>query len=179
MKGMTAVAREARKISKSGRYSVSLCGRELFKNSEDEKTFLEMLEKYFEDGEVYAYSLSDTEIRLVVKEAPKGISMTMKPLLTSYARYYNRTHNAEGKLFSGRFRSNPIESDEEMEEAIDNLKNKAPQKPRKPVKKTEKKSEGNISKKQRDTKTDNTSETPRRKPAPKPAKRNSMPSYLL
>lgn len=153
------MAREARKISKSGMYFVSLCGEKLFKSDDDKKVFLEMLEKYFEGGEVYGYNLSDAEIRLVVKEAPKGISMTMKPLITSYARYFNKTHNLSGKLFSGRFKSEPIESKAEKQEAIKLLSQTGTQK------KTAK---------PRDTKVKKTPEEPK-----KIIRRNEMPSYLL
>lgn len=115
------MAREARRISSTGMHKIKLRGERLFKNDEDKNVFSSMLEKYFAEGEVYGYDLSDTEIRLVVKEAPKGISMTMKPLTTSYARYFNRTYNSEGKLFKGRFQSEPIESDEEKDEAVKSL----------------------------------------------------------
>lgn len=153
------MAREARKISSAGMYAVKLSGKKLFKADDDEKMFLELLEKYFEGGAVYGYALSDNEIKLVVKETPKGISMTMKPLITSYARYYNRTHNTEGKLFSGRFLSEPIESEEERKEAVKNLKTLFE------------------TKKTRDTKPTKPKEAAI--PEKKPAKKKSMPSYLL
>ena len=50
--------------------------------------------------------------------------MTMKPVTTSYARYFNRVHNRQGKLFSGRFISEPLETEEEIEECIKTLKSK-------------------------------------------------------
>ena len=116
------MAREARKISKSGNYYVVLKGEELFVTDGDRKMFLEILEKNFATGIVHSYELMKDEIRLVVKEGEKGISMTMKPVITSYARYFNRTHDREGKLFIGRFKSEPLETDEEIEECIKNLK---------------------------------------------------------
>lgn len=153
------MAREARKISKSGMYSVLLCGEKLFRTDADKQTFLGMLEKYFDGGEVYGYNLSDNEIRLVVKETPKGISMTMKPLTTSYARYFNKTHNLTGKLFSGRFKSKPIENEEDKQQAIKSLSQKGTQKK---------------ATKPRDTKTEKVKEEPK-----KIIRRNEMPSYLL
>lgn len=160
------MAREARKISSTGMYAVRLCGERLFRGEEDKTVFLELLKKYFEEGEVYGHHLTDGEIRLVVKEAPKGISMTMKPLITSYARYYNRTHNTEGKLFSGRFISVPLESDKEKREAVKSLAETFTVR-KKPVRDTK------PAKKVRDTK----SEPPKKEEKPK--KKNSMPSYLL
>ena len=99
------MARKAREISKSGNYYITLKGDELFVTDEDKKMFVEILEKNFATGIVHSYYLTKSEIRLVVKEGEKGISMTMKPVTTSYARYFNRTHEREGKLFADRFKS--------------------------------------------------------------------------
>ncbi len=169
--GTVKMAREARKISSTGMYAISLCGSRLFENEEDEKVFHEMLDKYFDGGEVYGCALSKTEIRLVVKETPKGISMTMKPLITSYARYFNRTHNLEGKLFSCRFKSEPIESSEDRDEAVKKMSDTitGTQKPGTP-------------RKTRDTKSERVKKPVKpaeEKAVKKPVRRNDMPSYLL
>lgn len=116
------MAREARKLSKSGCYYIVLKGEELFKTNEDKKMFNEILEKNFATGLVHGCEITKEEIRLVVKEGERGISMTMKPVTTSYARYFNRTHNREGKLFLGRFKSEPLETDAEIEESLKNIK---------------------------------------------------------
>lgn len=112
------MARKARELSKSGMYRVTLRGDELFKDEADKTVFCDMLKKHFETGEVYGINLKKTEINLVVKEGEKGISMTMKPLMTSYARYFNKKHGVSGKLFSGRFISVPIETDAEKNEQL-------------------------------------------------------------
>ena len=65
--------------------------------------FVEILEKNFATGIVHSYYLTKSEIRLVVKEGEKGISMTMKPVTTSYARYFNRTQRKRGQAFCDRF----------------------------------------------------------------------------
>lgn len=116
------MAREARKISKSGNYYIVLKGNELFVTEEDKKQFKAILERNFATGIVRGCVIEKEEIRLVVKEGEKGISMTMKPVTTSYARYFNRTHDREGKLFLGRFKSVPLETSEEIEESVKNLK---------------------------------------------------------
>ncbi len=54
--------------------------------------------------------------------------MTMKPVTTSYARYFNRTHEREGKLLRTDLKSEPLETDEEIEECIKNLENDTPKK---------------------------------------------------
>ncbi|MCC8160542.1 MAG: hypothetical protein LIO53_04395 [Oscillospiraceae bacterium] len=133
------MAREARKMSISGNYYVVLKGEELFVTEEDKKKFLEILEKNFATGIVHGSFLAQGEIRLVVKEGEKGISMAMKSVTTSYARYFNRTHNREGKLFSGRFASEPLETDGEIEEKIKTLQSgEVKPKKRPAVRKTQK-----------------------------------------
>ena len=42
----------------------------------------------------------------------------MKPICTSYARYFNRVHDLQGKLFYDRYKSEPINDDT----ALDGLK---------------------------------------------------------
>ena len=66
------MAREARKISKSGNYYVVLKGDELFVTKADKEQFVEILERNFATGKVYGYELLKDEIRLVVKEGEKA-----------------------------------------------------------------------------------------------------------
>lgn len=162
------MAREARKISKSGNYYVVLKGEELFIDDNDKKIFVEILEKNFATGIVHSYVLTKEEIRLVVKEGEKGISMTMKPVTTSYARYFNRTHNREGKLFVGRFKSEPLETNDEIEECIKNVKseNKKPI-PKKKIEKAVKKTEPKIQVKKEEIKPNKTEN------------KKNLPSWLL
>ncbi len=44
--------------------------------------------------------------------------MTMKPVTTSYARYFNRTHEREGKFLRTDLKVSLFETDEEIEECI-------------------------------------------------------------
>ena len=181
------MAREARKISKSGNYYIVLKGEELFVTDGDRKMFVEILEKNFATGIVHGYELAKDEIRLVVKEGEKGISMTMKPVTTSYARYFNRTHDREGKLFIGRFKSEPLETDEEIEECIKNLKSgktvkKAPAKIA--PKQTKKAAPKKATAKKAETKKTAAPKTEPKKTVveetPKPAaKKKNLPSWLL
>ena len=171
------MARKAREISKSGNYYNTLKGDELFATDEDKKMFVEILEKNFATGIVHSNYLTKSEIRLVVKEGEKGISMTMKPVTTSYARYFNRTHEREGKLFADRFKSEPLETDEEIEECIKNLENDTPKKQAKP-KRTAPKKKDVTKVKKTEIKIEKTEET---KPIEekKEEKKNKLPSWLL
>ena len=168
------MARKAREISKNGNYYITLKGNELFVTDEDKKMFVEILEKNFATGIVHSYYLTKSEIRLVVKEGEKGISMTMKPVTTSYARYFNRTHEREGKLFADRFKSEPLETDEEC---IKNLENDTPKKQAKP-KRTAPKKKDVTKVKKIEIKIEKTEET---KPIEekKEEKKNKLPSWLL
>ena len=108
------MAREARKLSSKGLYYIELTGENLFNDDADKKKFIELITNYFKDGgKIFAYSLTKTKIKMVVKESKKGISMTMKPITVSYARYFNKKYNLTGGIFHGRFLSIPYETKKE------------------------------------------------------------------
>ncbi|MBQ7574704.1 MAG: hypothetical protein IJT23_10650 [Clostridia bacterium] len=112
------MAREARKLSSKGLYYIELNGDNLFNDDVDKKKFIELITNYFKDGgKIFAYSLTKTKIKMVVKESKKGISMTMKPITVSYARYFNKKYDLTGSIFHGRFLSIPYETKKEADEA--------------------------------------------------------------
>lgn len=164
------MAREARMISKSGNYYVELKGEKLFVTEEDKTRFSEILNNCFETGKVYASYLEDGMIRLVVKEGGKSISMTMKSVTTIYARYFNRTHNRDGKLFTGRFKSEPLETKAELDECVRNLKTSAPAKKTEPKRAAKAAREKSMKKE--------TAPEPK-KEAPKIEPKKNLPSWLL
>ena len=107
------MARKARERSSMGTYNVLLRGAvNLFKDDEDYEHFLELMDKYI--SALYGFSLMENMVCIVLGESEKGVSMDLKPLITSYARYYNKKYGLEGKLFYGRFKSEPIESEEAL-----------------------------------------------------------------
>lgn len=108
------MAREKRQISPNGIYHILLRGvDELFSHDVDFKKFIELLDFYFEndDAELLGYALMQNRIHMIIKEGKKGVSMMMKPICTSYARYFNRVHDLQGKLFYDRYKSEPIIDD--------------------------------------------------------------------
>lgn len=116
------MAREARKLSPVGLYIVSLGGEKIFIDDEDRRAFKETAEKFFSDGgAVYGYFLGENRAEMVVKEGSRGISLIMKSITISYARYFNKAHSTNGKLFTGRFKSTPLESEAETDSAIKSL----------------------------------------------------------
>ena len=153
------MAREARKLSSKGLYYIELKGDKLFVDKEDKEKFVELITSYFKDGgKIFAYSLISNKIKMVVKESKKGISMTMKPITTSYARYFNKKYGLTGSIFNGRFLSIPYETKKEadekareIEENITETKKVKKETVKKPVKKT----------------AENTSKKPVKKEAPK------------
>lgn len=164
------MAREARKISKSGNYYIELKGVELFFTEEDKQTFREILERNFAEGKIYGCEMTRDEIRFAVKEDGRGISACMKPVTTSYARYFNRTYDREGKLFLGRFKSEPLETEEDIKEALKAVKTGDSKKRSAAAKKTAQKSAAKA-----------INQTPKasKEETPKPQPKKNLPSWLL
>lgn len=110
------MARTGRKKSSIGAYHVIIRGQKnLFPSDNDIFEFFNITKKYFDNQSaiLYAYSLEDKKIHLVLKSA-KELNEVMKPLCTCYARYYNRTYNKQGKLFYDRYMSEPLENSDEI-----------------------------------------------------------------
>ncbi len=64
---------------------------------------------------IHAYCLMDNHFHLLVEEvATEGIRRGLRHALDSYARYFNRKYNRTGSLFQGRFKSVPIQSNEQL-----------------------------------------------------------------
>lgn len=119
------MARAKREVSENGVYRISLSGNdgEIFKKEEDYDEFKALLERYFQDGKsVLGYSLTGTGADIAVMVGEQSIGMAMKPLLTSYARYFNRTYERSGKVFHDRYKSEPV-TDERLDEVLAELDN--------------------------------------------------------
>lgn len=114
------MARTGRVESKMGIYHVLLRGmNELFNDDKDFGEFIDILKKYASLGtlKVFSYTLLKNRVHLVVG-VPSSIGMALKPLCTSYARYFNRTYQREGKLFYDRLKSEPINSESELKNVV-------------------------------------------------------------
>ena len=120
------MAREKREISSTGMYHILLRGiDELFSKDEDFKEFSSILENFFEgkNAKLLGYSLLKNRVHIVIDEGEVGISAIMKPISTSYARYFNRVNDLQGKLFYDRYKSEPIESKTELADVLGFMKN--------------------------------------------------------
>lgn len=114
------MARTGRVHSKMGIYHVLLRGmNELFVQDNDFIEFIAVLKKYASLGtlKVFSYVLLKNRVHLVVG-TPDSIGVALKPLCTSYARYFNRTYQREGKLFYDRLKSEPINSESELKNVV-------------------------------------------------------------
>ena len=114
------MARTGRVQSKIGVYHVLLRGmNELFVQEKDFLEFISALKKYSGLGSirVFSYSLLKNRIHLVVGVSG-SIGAALKPLCTSYARYFNRTYQREGKLFYDRLKSEPIDSEADLKNVV-------------------------------------------------------------
>lgn len=113
------MARAGRQKSSSGVYHVLLRGVDkLFLEDSDYIEFRARLAEYFA-GEVklLAFALLQNRVHLLIDEGGHEVSKAVKPLCTSYARYFNRTHSVDGKLFYDRYKSVPCDSKAEIADA--------------------------------------------------------------
>ncbi len=166
------MARRAREISSTGKYAVVLKGVDEIFSQEDMRTaFDETAAVYLGKG-LLAIRFFDDRAEMLIKESEKGISKDMKPLVTSFARTYNRVKESAGKVFADRFKSVPVETDELERECLEYLNGGGNESPFKrgagaaaaPAKrKAEQKQET----------------APERETAPKPKKTKNLPSWLL
>lgn len=111
------MAREGRKKSANGVYHVLLRGVDkLFLQEEDYLWFRERLKIHFggNGARLLAFLLLPNRVHLLIDEGEQGLSLAVKPLCTSYARYFNRTYSEAGRLFYDRFKSVPCETAEEI-----------------------------------------------------------------
>ena len=184
------MARKAREKSSTGVYAVILRSNErVFARKKMREAFLDVAEKYLGEG-LMGIRFFDTYVHMLVRESDKGISLDMKPLITSFARTYNKANETDGKVFSDRFKSVPVETAELEAECLEYLGGgaksaaytAAPTLSRTEEKKQPRKQ---IVKKPAPIKAKPEKKTvPKAKPEPeqealKPKKKNSLPSWLL
>lgn len=106
------MARKAREKSSTGVYAIILRSNEkVFAKKKMREAFLDAAQGYLDKG-LMGIRFYDTYVHMLVRESAMGISLDMKPLITSFARTYNRENETEGKVFADRFKSVPVETKE-------------------------------------------------------------------
>ncbi len=106
------MARAARVVSESGFYHIIVkSGHDIFEESEDFDEFIKILQNALaaSDSEFIACSAGGDHAHIALKNTSATVGKTLKPAFTSFARYYNRMHGIEGKLFADRFSSEAID----------------------------------------------------------------------
>lgn len=111
--------RGPRKLSELGFYHIILKGagnQVIFEDDADYEAFLQMLgrarEKY--SLSVLAWCLMSNHVHLLVED-PKGeLSSFMHFVMTTYARHFNDRWGHVGHVFSSRFTSVAVQSDEQL-----------------------------------------------------------------
>ena len=115
------MARKKREVSKTGIYHILMRGvNSLFLRDNDFETFLSILKEKIKDRnvKVLAYLLLENRVHMVIDVKDENAGAVLKPICTSYARYCNRTRGMSGKLFYDRFKSEPINSKDELLEVV-------------------------------------------------------------
>lgn len=108
--------RLARQKSNTGIYHLMLRGtnkQQIFHDEQDYIKFLTTLERYRKEAgfTVYGWCLMGNHVHLLIKEGKEELSLTMKRIGVSFAKYYNWKYNASGHLFQDRYRSENIENE--------------------------------------------------------------------
>ena len=109
--------RTARTCGESGIYHVVSRGvgqQIIFETDADKRRYLTTLQSLMDDssGSLLAWCLMENHVHLLVSQQLDELSSTMRRLNSGYALYFNLVHDRCGHLFQGRFRSEPVDTDE-------------------------------------------------------------------
>ncbi|MCR4742923.1 MAG: transposase [Treponema sp.] len=109
--------REKRKRGESGIYHIILRGnnqQNLFYDDEDRYFFLNRIKKYSQNLgiDIYAYCLMGNHVHILIGKGNDFMSLFVKKLACSYVYYFNHKYERTGHLFQGRYKSEPVDSEE-------------------------------------------------------------------
>jgi REP element-mobilizing transposase RayT len=87
---------------------------QLFYDDEDRAAFLERLVRYKQECpfSLHAYCLMGNHVHLVVQVQDIPLPTIIKRLALSYSYWFNKKYDRNGYLFQGRYKSEPVTSDE-------------------------------------------------------------------
>ena len=111
------MARQARIEYPGALYHVISRGierRDLFRDDEDRKRYLGLLEKAVGRYRcrIFAYCLMGNHVHLAVEAGAIPLSRIMRSINTAYAGYFNKRHRRVGYLFQGRYKAFVVEKEE-------------------------------------------------------------------
>ena len=115
--------RQPRKRSEADIYHVIMRGEgrmAIFEDDEDRKAFLRMLVDALgkSDGSLLAWCLMSNHVHLAVLLPFEKLSRFEQGLNSGYAVYYNKRHDHVGHVFGGRYRSVPVDTDEQLLQVV-------------------------------------------------------------
>lgn len=111
------MARESRKKSESGFYCISCIGNcVLFKDDDDYEIFKNAV---FGCGyNIAAYALMPKKAYFIIEYDFERLGTVIQSILIKYAKYYNGKYGKNGKLFYDRYKSCPLEYEEDITDAV-------------------------------------------------------------
>jgi len=88
-------------------------GRAIFRDDTDRADFVRRLAAMADQGavRVYAWALLANHTHLLLRTGNRGLSRSMRCLLTGYAGAFNRRHRRRGHLFQNRYKSIVVEEE--------------------------------------------------------------------
>lgn len=115
--------RQARRISYSKTYHIILRGNErknIFKDNEDKICLIDTIQRKVQASEskLAAFCLMNNHVHLVIIEGKEDISKLMQRINVSYVKYFNKKYERIGHLFQDRFKSEVIENERYLLEAV-------------------------------------------------------------
>ncbi|MBR2836351.1 MAG: transposase [Coriobacteriales bacterium] len=86
----------------------------IYETDEDRAYFMSRLNHIISqhEGHLFAWCLMGNHFHLLLQCPINVLSVVMHDLQTSYSGYFNRTYGRNGTLFGGRFKNEPINTDE-------------------------------------------------------------------
>ena len=111
------MARDSRKKGESGFYCISCIGtRTLFKDSRDFEAFKSAM---FGCGyDIAAYALSARKAYFIIAYDYDRLGTVIQSICIKYAKYYNAKYGCKGKLFHDRYKSCPLEYEQDIVDAV-------------------------------------------------------------
>ena len=96
-------------------------GKAVFRSRKDREAFLQTLGQACEKTEwqVHAWCLMEDHFQVVVETPRTNLSPGMAWLMSAYTIRFNRSHQLGGRLFSGRYKSLPVEGDGYLKSVCD------------------------------------------------------------
>lgn len=86
----------------------------IFEDDDDRHRYLDDLEKFAaqRDVQIIAWCMMANHVHLLLEGDLSALSSLMQTLNSGYAQYFNKRHDRIGPLFQGRYKSEPIQTDE-------------------------------------------------------------------